>query len=76
MEANVALMEAFVPWANSQSWIERYFWNQAVSLVPRKLTVCVNLAQSAGSAERLFQEKSSRFSSSKLSVALLRCLGL
>ncbi|DBA93211.1 TPA: target of Sbf [Trebouxia sp. C0005] len=29
MEANVALMEAFVPWANSQSWIERYFWNQA-----------------------------------------------
>lgn len=34
MEANVALMEAFVPWANSQPWIERYFWNQAVSLVP------------------------------------------
>lgn len=29
MEANVALMEAFVPWANSQPWIERYFWNQA-----------------------------------------------
>jgi len=23
-------MEAFVPWANNQSWIERYFWNQAV----------------------------------------------
>ena len=31
MEANVQLMEAFVNWANSQSWIERYFWNQAVS---------------------------------------------
>ena len=30
MEANVALMNAFVPWANSQPWIERYFWNQAV----------------------------------------------
>ncbi|KAL3150709.1 hypothetical protein ABBQ32_000496 [Trebouxia sp. C0010 RCD-2024] len=29
MDANIALMEAFVPWANSQSWIERYFWNQA-----------------------------------------------
>ncbi|KAA6419317.1 MAG: hypothetical protein FRX49_10716 [Trebouxia sp. A1-2] len=29
MEANVQLMEAFVPWANNQSWIERYFWNQA-----------------------------------------------
>lgn len=34
MDANIALMEAFVPWANSQSWIERYFWNQAVSLHP------------------------------------------
>ena len=33
MAQNVALMEAFVPWANSQSWIERYFWNQAVSLL-------------------------------------------
>lgn len=33
MEANVQLMEAFVPWANNQSWIERYFWNQAVSAV-------------------------------------------
>jgi len=52
MEANVALMEAFVPWANSQSWIERYFWNQAVSLVPWELKICVNLAQSAGSGER------------------------
>lgn len=31
MEQNVALMNQFVPWANSQSWIERYFWNQAVS---------------------------------------------
>ncbi len=31
MEANIQLMEAFVPWANNQSWIERYFWNQAVS---------------------------------------------
>jgi len=30
METNVQLMEAFVPWANNQSWIERYFWNQAV----------------------------------------------
>lgn len=29
MEANVQLMETFVPWANNQSWIERYFWNQA-----------------------------------------------
>lgn len=29
--ANLALMEQFVPWANSQPWIERYFWNQAVS---------------------------------------------
>ena len=29
--ANLALMEDFVPWANSQPWIERYFWNQAVS---------------------------------------------
>ena len=28
--ANLALMEQFVPWANSQPWIERYFWNQAV----------------------------------------------
>ena len=31
MEANIALMKEFVPWANSQGWIERYFWNQAVS---------------------------------------------
>ena len=31
MQANVALMQAFIPWANKQSWIERYFWNQAVS---------------------------------------------
>ena len=31
MGTNIALMEAFVPWANSQPWIERYFWNQAVS---------------------------------------------
>lgn len=31
MDTNIALMEAFVPWANSQGWIERYFWNQAVS---------------------------------------------
>ena len=54
MEANVALMEAFVPWANSQPWIERYFWNQAVSLVPWKLTVCVNLwKKRAGSGESL-----------------------
>ena len=29
--ANLALMQGFVPWANSQPWIERYFWNQAVS---------------------------------------------
>lgn len=28
--ANLALMQRFVPWANSQPWIERYFWNQAV----------------------------------------------
>ena len=28
---NLALMQDFVPWANSQPWIERYFWNQAVS---------------------------------------------
>ena len=28
--ANLALMQEFVPWANSQPWIERYFWNQAV----------------------------------------------
>ncbi|KAL3148572.1 hypothetical protein ABBQ38_014005 [Trebouxia sp. C0009 RCD-2024] len=27
--ANLALMQRFVPWANSQPWIERYFWNQA-----------------------------------------------
>ena len=33
MDANIALMKAFVPWANSQAWIERYFWNQAVSLL-------------------------------------------
>lgn len=25
-EANVALMEAFVPWANNQSWIEIQSW--------------------------------------------------
>lgn len=31
MEANVALMQDFVPWAESQPWIERYFWNQAVN---------------------------------------------
>ena len=31
METNIALMKAFVPWANSQGWVERYFWNQAVS---------------------------------------------
>ena len=31
MQQNVALMNQFVPWANSQPWIERYFWNQAVS---------------------------------------------
>lgn len=30
MQANVDLMNAFLPWANSQPWIERYFWNQAV----------------------------------------------
>ena len=29
--ANMALMEEFVPWAENTSWIERYFWNQAVS---------------------------------------------
>lgn len=29
--ANLALLQDFVPWANSQPWIERYFWNQAVS---------------------------------------------
>lgn len=29
--ANLALMQDFVPSANSQPWIERYFWNQAVS---------------------------------------------
>lgn len=29
--ANLALMQGFVPWANSRPWIERYFWNQAVS---------------------------------------------
>ncbi len=44
----MALMEAFVPWANSQSWIERYFWNQAVSLVPWKLTICVMLLLEPG----------------------------
>ena len=33
MADNVALMSAFVPWANSQPWIERYFWNQAVSML-------------------------------------------
>nr|QOL01295.1 putative extracellular protein TR9_096 [Trebouxia lynnae] len=29
MQSNVDLMNAFLPWANSQPWIERYFWNQA-----------------------------------------------
>ena len=29
MQNNIDLMHRFVPWAESTSWIERYFWNQA-----------------------------------------------
>ena len=54
MEANIALMKAFVPWANSQGWIERYFWNQAVRpsgyrhlMLPRLLTACACLLPNA-----------------------------
>lgn len=34
--ANLGLMQRFVPWANSQPWIERYFWNQAVRYEKQK----------------------------------------
>ena len=44
MADNVALMEAFVPWANSQPWIERYFWNQAVSVLTSLRCSCCYLA--------------------------------
>ena len=40
----MALMNQFVPWANSQTWVERYFWNQAVSCRCILLQLCCGIA--------------------------------
>ena len=53
MEQNIALMNQFVPWANSQSWVERYFWNQAVSSCCISLQLCCGIAVVSGYANVL-----------------------